>query len=387
MAFATLNGHRCYYRREGSDTRPVLVLSHSLGLDHTMWDPQVPDLLPHVQVVRYDVRGHGASDAPAGDYTIADLARDALALADHLSIERFAFCGVSLGGMIGQWLGRHAPDRLTSLVLANTTARVADPAAMEARRQTVLAGGMPAVVDASMTRFFGPELAAAAPPAMASARRTFLATAPAGYAGCCAALRDMDQRADLAAIRVPTLVVGGDGDDSMPWDAHGARLASAIPDARVVRLPGAHISNLVRPRAFTDALLTHLVERPADVFDAGLAVRRAVLGDAHVDRALAGATDLTRDFQHFITTSVWGSVWTRPGLDRRTRRLLVLVITAALGRWEEFRLHLRTGLDHELEWCDVREALIQTAAYAGVPAANTAFHIASEERDARGAGA
>ena len=216
---------------------------------------------------------------------------------------------------------------------------------------------------------------------MASARRTLLATDPIGYAGCCAAIRDMDQRSLLPRISVPTLVISGDGDVGMPWEAHGAVLRDAIPGAIAVRLPAAHISNLERPRSFTRALLDFLIPAPTDRRAAGLEVRRNVLGADYVDRALASTTDFTRGFQQLVTEVPWGTIWTRPGLDHRTRRLLVLTTTAALGRWEEFRLHLRAGLAHELELCDVEEVLLQIAVYAGVPTANAAFHVAREITD------
>ncbi len=138
----------------------MLVLSHSLGLDHGMWDAQTADLLPHFQVLRYDTRGHGASSVAAGDYSIAELAQDVLALADACGVARFAFCGLSLGGMIGQWLGAHAPDRLTHLVLANTSSRLTDPQPMEARRRAVLEHGMAAVEELVMGRFFSPAVLA-----------------------------------------------------------------------------------------------------------------------------------------------------------------------------------------------------------------------------------
>jgi 3-oxoadipate enol-lactonase/4-carboxymuconolactone decarboxylase len=383
MAFVDVGGLRCYYRLEGVATRPVLVLSHSLGLDHSMWDPQMPDLTARFRVLRYDIRGHGGTDAPAGEYTIEALGRDAVALLDRLGVERAAWCGLSLGGMIGQWLAVHAASRLSHLVLANTSPRIADPPGMEARRQTVLAQGMPAVVETAMARFFGPELVDRNPPAVASARETFLSTNAIGYAGCCAALRDVDQTASLAGVRTPTLVIGGDADAPMPWDGHGAVLSREIPGAKAVRLPAAHISNIGAPRAFTRAVLDFLDPPPADAFEAGLEIRRTVLGRDYVERALSSGTDLTKEFQELITRNVWGAIWTRPGLDHRTRRLLVLAVTAALGRGEEFRLHLAAGLDHGLEWSDVEEVLLQTAVYAGAPAANTGFHIAAEERARR----
>ena len=345
-----------------------------------MWDAQAAELAAHFRVLRYDTRGHGASSTADGDYSIADLGRDLIALTDKLAIRRFAFCGLSLGGMIGQWLAANARDRLTHVVLANTTARLSDPGAIEARRRTVLESGMSAVADTVMARFFSSPVLSANPPIVAATRRTLLSTDPSGYARCCAAIRDMDQRSLLPAIDVPTLVISGDFDVGMPWDDHGALLAAQIPSARAVRLPAAHLSNLERPRSFLRALFDFLLPAPADRRDAGLRVRRSVVGADYVDRAIANTSDFTRAFQQLVTDVPWGTIWTRPGLDARTRRLLVLTTTAALGRWEEFRLHLRTGLTHELEPSDLEEVLLQLAIYAGIPAANAAFHIAEEEQ-------
>src|SRR5258708_13084771 len=141
MPLLTIRNTPCCYRLRGREDRPVLMLCHSLGQDHGMWDAQSADLSAHFRVLRYDIRGHGASGVVPGDYRIEELAADALGLADALGIERFAFCGLSLGGMIGQWLAAHAPDRVTAAVLANTSAR-ADAGTMETRRQTVRPQGM-----------------------------------------------------------------------------------------------------------------------------------------------------------------------------------------------------------------------------------------------------
>jgi 3-oxoadipate enol-lactonase/4-carboxymuconolactone decarboxylase len=381
LPFATIHNARMFYRMHGNTGLPVLILSHSISTDHAMWDLQVENLLPHFQILRYDTRGHGASEATAGEYSIEMLGKDILALADALKISQFAFCGLSLGGAIGQWVAVHAPERVTNLVLANTSPQFVPRTNWETRIAAVLKGGMSAVVDVAMQRFFSPDTFSKQNPHVASIRSVFLGTDPVGYLGCCAALRDMNHGDILRQIKVPTLVISGDRDVATPWSGHGERLAQEIPRAKELHLEAAHLSNIERPHSFTTALLEFLLPQPnanADSLPAGFAVRRAVLGDAHVDRAIANTTEFTREFQELITRYAWGTIWSRPELDRRTRRLLALSITASLGRWEEFALHVRAGLASELELCDLKEVLLQTALYAGAPAANTGFQIAAE---------
>jgi 3-oxoadipate enol-lactonase/4-carboxymuconolactone decarboxylase len=346
-----------------------------------MWEPQIQDLLPYFQVLRYDTRGHGASDAPSGNYTLEQLGRDVLALADGLKISKFSFCGVSMGGAIGQWLAINAPERLNKLVLSNTSAKFGSVELWETRMKAVREGSMKAIVDTSMQRFFSPEMEM--DPQVQSVRSVFLGTDPTGYLGCCAALRDTDLRGQLDKIHVPTLIIGGDNDPSTPWEGNGDILAREISGAAVVRLPTAHLSNLGRPRSFTAALLEFLPAKLPyeDPLPVGMGIRREVLGGQHVTRSMETATEFTRDFQLLITRYAWGTIWARPGLDRRTRRLLALAIMAALGRWEEFRLHFRAAFTHRVEPCDLKETLLQVAIYGGLPAANTAFKIASEEME------
>jgi 3-oxoadipate enol-lactonase/4-carboxymuconolactone decarboxylase len=380
MPFVKVDQEKLYYRIDGGPDRPVLVLGHSLGADHGLWDPQLPALLPHFQIVRIDWRGHGASDATPGDYTIEQLGGDLLAVADAAGAGRFAYCGLSLGGMVGLWLAAKAPDRVTHLVAANTTPKLTDPGIFEARRRTVLGEGMAAVTESALERSFSSSVLKLQPPYVGSIRHSFLGTNPVGYAGCCAAIRDNDQTALLARIRTPTLVIGGSRDVPMPWEAHGQVMVDGIPGAAAKVLNAAHLSNLEQPSSFNAALLEFLLPAAGpDTLSAGFTIRRTMLGDEYVDKAIAGTTDLNREFQELITRYAWGAVWTRPGLPPRIRRLLVLAITASMGRWEEFRLHVKTGLRNELEMCDLKEALLQVAVYSGAPAANTALHIAAEE--------
>jgi 3-oxoadipate enol-lactonase / 4-carboxymuconolactone decarboxylase len=382
MPFITTNQVQIFYRLEGNDGLPVLVLSHSIGADHAMWEPQVQDLLPYFQVLRFDTRGHGASDAPAGDYSVEQLGRDSLELLDALNIRRFAFCGLSLGGAIGQWLALHANDRMTALVLANTSPRFGTPENWNSRIQAVREGGMAAIVDMAMQRCFSPEFFAEPNPWASSIRSVIFGTNPSGYIGCCAALRDFDFGGRLSQIKTPALVIVGEKDVSTPLAGNGEEFVRSIAGSQLVHLPAAHLSNLEAPKSFLAALFSFLKPRARsaeDVLESGFEARRKVLGNEHVDRAIAATSDFTADFQTLITQYAWGTIWTRPGLDRKTRRLLVLATMAALGSWEEFRLHVSAGLLHGLEVCDIKEALLQTAVYAGVPAANTAFHIAKEE--------
>jgi 3-oxoadipate enol-lactonase len=256
--FANSGGARIYFRLEGRDDFPLLVFSHALGTDHGLWDAQAAALTARFQILRFDTRGHGASDAPAGDYTMRQLASDVLAVVDAAGRDRFAYCGLSLGGMVGQWLGAHHAERLTHLILANTSPRVADPPSFETRRRTVLERGMAAVADAALERFFSPATREQRAPVVDTIRHTLLATDPAGYAGCCAAVRDMDHTRILRGIRVPTLVIASDRDQSTPWTGNGEVLAAQIPGSAVRRLPTAHLSNLEDPTGFEAALVEFL---------------------------------------------------------------------------------------------------------------------------------
>jgi 3-oxoadipate enol-lactonase len=251
------DGRRIAIRIDGPMDRPPLLLSNSLGTTFRMWDAQMPHLSEAFRVIRYDSRGHGQSDAPAGDYSIARLGADAIAVLDSLHMETAAFVGLSKGGMVGQWLGAHAPERLTRLVLANTAAWMGPPQAWQARIEMVMRDGMGAITDAVLERWFTPGFREAAPEAVAPVRDMLLATAPQGYAGCCAAIRDMDQRSSLKAISVPTLVIGGLQDPATP--PHMAEeIAAGVSSAQLVMLDAAHLSNIEQPQGFTAALLEFL---------------------------------------------------------------------------------------------------------------------------------
>jgi 3-oxoadipate enol-lactonase len=258
VPFIRANDARLFYRLEGKSDLPVLVLSHSLGCDLGMWDPQMAALLEHFRVLRYDTRGHGASDVPPGDYTIEMLGRDVLELCAGAGVDRFAFCGISMGGAVGQWLATHAPEKLTALVLANTSPRFGTRETWNARIEAVRTGGIAAIADAGMQRFFSQSNLHSAP--AQTIRRVLLGTDPTGYEACCVALRDLDFTEAIGRIKTPTLVIGSDDDPSTPWENNGALLASKIPGAHSTMLAGAHLSNLEQPSSFMTAVIEFLTK-------------------------------------------------------------------------------------------------------------------------------
>jgi 3-oxoadipate enol-lactonase/4-carboxymuconolactone decarboxylase len=388
MPFTTRDGVRLYWRADGHPDRPALLLLNSLGTDHAMWDGVVRALSGRFRLLRMDTRGHGASDAPPGDYTIGDLAADALAVLDAAGVDKAAVAGVSMGGMTAMHMAVTTPGRLTAIAICNSSADI-PVQAWQDRAATVRAKGMAAITGMIMPRWFPPAVLAARPPYVSTAIGVFESLDPQGYAGCCMAIAGLAVRDKLAGITLPTLVVAGSLDEATPPATGAEPIAAAIPGAKLASLPTGHLSPIERPDALA-GLLADLVSgvvgevdemaagRDA-LFDAGIANRRKVLGDAWVDRALAKKGGFAWEFQQFITRFAWSEVWGRPGLDHRTRRIIVLSITIALGRWEEFRLHTRAALEQKgLTEEEVREVLIQSAIYAGVPAANTAFAMTDE---------
>ncbi|MAM39073.1 MAG: 3-oxoadipate enol-lactonase [Sphingobium sp.] len=250
------DGCRIAYRLDGPEAAPVLLLSNSLGTAMEMWAPQMPALARSFRVLRYDSRGHGQSDAPAGAYSMDRLGRDVIELLDALAIPKVRFCGLSKGGMVGQWLGIRAPERLECLVLANTSPFMGPPSSWDGRIAAVHEGGMAGLVDAVLERWFTPSFLATGEEQIAPVRAMLTATDPGGYAGCCAAIRDMDMRPMLGLITTPTLVIGGSQDPATP-PPHSELLASSIASARLVMLPAAHLSNVEQAEAFTGALFDH----------------------------------------------------------------------------------------------------------------------------------
>jgi len=256
MPFVDVGELKTHYALTG-DKEPVLVFSNSLGTDFSMWDPQMAELQRRFRILRYDTRGHGQSSVTPGDYTIEQLGRDVLGLLDSLHLDCVRFCGLSMGGMIGMWLGVHAPNRLHRLVLSNTAARIGTKEMWNARIATARKDGMKPVAAAVIERWFTPGFRASFAERVARAQRMLENSPPEGYAACCAAIRDMDQREAVAQIKAPTLVIYG-GSDPVTPGSDAQFLTDRIRGAVKVELAAAHLSNVEQADAFTEAVSNFL---------------------------------------------------------------------------------------------------------------------------------
>jgi 3-oxoadipate enol-lactonase len=257
MPVASTDSIELNYRIDGDEGLPWLVLSNGLGLDLTMWNPQIPALSHRFRVLRYDTRGHGASSTPAEPFAIEQLGRDVLILLDRLDVARTHFCGFSMGGIIGMWLGIHAPQRLNRLVLAHTAARIGPTSMWHERIDTVNAKGMQAISDAAMRRWFTAGFIASQPAIVNALKASMEHTSAEGYVRCCAAIRDADFQDSIDRISTQTLILGG-AQDVATTPADARFLAQRIAGSFAMEIDSAHLSNVEKPQEFSEALLSFL---------------------------------------------------------------------------------------------------------------------------------
>ncbi|WP_394825382.1 4-carboxymuconolactone decarboxylase [Pendulispora albinea] len=357
---------------EGPPGAPPLLLLHSLGTDLRVWDPQAAVLARSFRVIRPDMRGHGLSEVTRGPYTMDLLARDLLALLDALEIRSAHLGGVSIGGMIAQAVAHMAPERVRSLVLCDTALAVPPPEFWLDRAATVRRQGVASIAESILSRWVTPGFLGS--PEAQGLRAMLLRTPAEGYASAAEALTTADFTGKRHAQRIPALVVVGKEDISTTV-AQAEAVCEALDGDLVVLEGAAHIPTLEKADAVTATLVSFLHEPAADLYEAGLVLRKEVLGEAYVDEALGAITELDRDFQAFLTRTAWGSVWARPGLDRRTRSLLTIALLGALGHHEELETHVRATRNTGATPGDVAEVIQHLAIYAGIPAANAAMRI------------
>jgi 3-oxoadipate enol-lactonase/4-carboxymuconolactone decarboxylase len=386
-----------------------------------MWDRQVPELAKRWRVFRFDLPGHGGAPARASG-SVAELAARLLTTLDELGVHRFGYAGCALGGAIGAELALRHPGRVASLALVAASPRFGTADEFRRRGVVVRSKGLDAIARSAPERWFTPGFVAAQPAITEWAVEMVRTTDPGCYITACEALAVFDIRSELGRLSVPTLVLVG-SEDQVTGPAQARTLVAGIPDARLAMVPGAsHLAPVEQPTAVTDLVVRHfsatwqapeaevtaapalpaavatVVPAPraapvpeilpsaprtdaatrADTHQAGLKVRREVLGDAHVDRELAAADDFSQDFQELLTRHAWGEVWSRPGLDRRTRSCVTLTALVVGGHFDDLAAHTRAALRCGLTPQEIGEVLLQAAVYCGMPAADRAFKLAQQ---------
>lgn len=415
------------YRFDGPEDAPVLILGPSLGTTWHMFDRQVPELVKQWRVLRFDLPGHGGAPAhPAG--SVAELATRLLATLDGLGVQRFGYAGCALGGAVGIELALRHPERLASLALVAASPRFGTPDEFRQRGVIVRTNGLDPIARSAPDRWFTGGFAAAQPAITEWAVQMVRTTDPGCYIAACEALAAFDVRPELGRIGVPTLVLVG-SEDQVTGPAEARTLVAGIRDARLAVVPGAsHLVPVEQPAAVTDLLVRHFstawqqpydtgqtalpaaaapvtpapgpapaappraapiaeiaaaAEPPQPVaapdrYEAGLKIRREVLGDAHVEGVLARADEFSGDFEELVTRYAWGEVWDRPALDRRSRSCVTLTALVAGGHLADLAVHTRAALRNGLTPQEIKEVLLQAAVYCGVPAANSAFRVAQQ---------
>jgi 3-oxoadipate enol-lactonase/4-carboxymuconolactone decarboxylase len=363
------------YNLQGTPNSPVLMFSNSLGADLTMWDELVPYLLPYFRVLQYDTRGHGKSELTDGPYTIEMLGQDIIDLLDDLNIEKVSFCGLSMGGLIGQWLGINHPERLHKLIISNTDSKIGTVEGWNERIKTINKQGMLSIVEGTMEKWFTKGFRKTNPSRVAEMAQVFLENIKTGYTACCAAISAADFSTDIKKITLETLIITGN-EDSVTTVAQAKVMQKEIKTAKLKVFHARHLPSTELPQYYAETLINFIVGE--GTFNRGMHVRRSVLGNAHVDKANGNKNDFNADFQKFISYYAWGEIWTRPGLSKHNRSLITLAMLISLNKEAEFKMHVKAAFNNGVTINEIKEVIMQSGIYCGLPAANDAMHCAEE---------
>lgn len=379
MNYKTLNEHlMAYHNRAG--VGPVVVFINSLGSDQSIWDKVISASGSQAAALTYDLRGQGASEVTEGPYSIDMLADDLIALLDHLTLTQVILCGVSIGGMIAQAVCAKRPDLVRGAVLSNTAAQIGDSERWNTRIADVQSKGMAGIVDSILEAWFSADFQSRNQDEIAGHKRMLLRNDQNGYANTCAALRDADLTEKTRMIAVPCICISGGQDQSVPASLV-QNLADLIAGSRVEHIADAGHLPCLDSATQVAGVVQALIDETGPQLDreaAGMAVRRSVLGDAHVDRAEANKTDFDQAFQSLITEGAWGTVWASDAISRRERSMITLALLAALGNFDEIPMHIRATSRTGASEADVQQAFQHVAIYAGVPRANQALKLAKQ---------
>ncbi|SHG17023.1 4-carboxymuconolactone decarboxylase /3-oxoadipate enol-lactonase [Flavobacterium segetis] len=363
------------YKLSGTPNSPVLVFSNSLGTDMSMWEEVIPYLLPYFQILQYDTRGLGKSQITTEPYTIQLLGQDVIDLLDTLNIEKAHFCGLSMGGLIGQWLAIHHSERFPKIILSNTAAKIGNAEGWNSRIETIQKSGLEFIAAATMERWFTANFIAKNEKRVDETHQMFIAIDVLGYSNCCEAIRDADFTEDLHKIKSKILVIAGN-EDAVTTIEDAEFLINKIPESAISILSARHLSSTELPEKFATVLIEFIVGE--STFEKGMHVRRTVLGNAHVDKASQNVNEFNGEFQEFISNYAWGEIWTRPGISKHNRSLITIAMLVALNRKAELQMHIKAAFNNGVSKAEIKEVLMQSAIYCGLPAANDAIHTAED---------
>ena len=369
-----LNDQLIAFQHRPGLTRTI-VFANSLGSDQTIWNEVIEKLPGGYGIVTFDLRGHGQSSVSKDSFCIDDLANDAIALIENLELQQVIFCGVSVGGMIGQVVASRRPDLVSGAIFCNTSHKIGDKTKWNERIAAVQAGGVEAISEAAMSIWFGENFRRVNPNKVLAHENMLCRTSTGGYIQVCEAIRDAELKNLCGNINLPVLCVGGDEDKSVtPHEVE--KLAEIIPNSTSQILNGVgHLPPLDAPEKL--ALLIQEFEQSIGYeSNVGMSTRRSVLGNHHVDKAESSKSDFDAAFQSLITKSAWETVWSSPMISARERSMLTLALLAANGNFEEIPMHIRATVNTGATEQDIAEVFQHVAIYSGVPKANHALKLA-----------
>lgn len=379
MNFININSTTLHYDYLDNKRETTFLFINSLGTDFRIWDGVVNDLKHYGNILRFDKQGHGLSSLSTKTKLISHYAQDVLGLMDALHIEKAIVIGLSIGGVIGQYLAIHHPNRLEKLILSNTAPKIGTDEGWNARINQVKINGIASITEGVMKVWFSDDFHQNRPNELQGYKTMLANTNTEGYIRACEAIKGNDLRAEIGSISTPTLCFAGSVDGSTPPDLVKS-MADAIPNATYILVGGVgHIPCVEVPHT----IFKHIIEfafysDAKTLHERGMITRRAVLGNAHVDRAEANKSDFDKDFQEYITNSAWGAIWSRPTLTRRERSMITIAVLATLGHHEEVEMHLRATKNTGATIEDIKEVLLHIGIYAGVPVSNIAYKLAKK---------
>ncbi len=379
MTFININNKTLHYEYLNSNRDTTFLFINSLGTDFRIWDGVVKELKNYGNIVRFDKQGHGLSSVSPKPYSIADYAVDVLGLMDALGIEKVVLIGLSIGGVIGQYLGVHHKNRLEKLILSNTAPKIGTDEGWNSRIEKIKSEGITSITEGVMKVWFSENFHQNHPNELNGYKMMLSNANTEGYIQACEAIKKNDLRAEIGSITTPTLCFAGSVDGSTPPDLVKS-MADAIPNAEYALIDNVgHIPCVEAPHEIFKYIVEFtFYQDTKTLYERGMITRRAVLGNAHVDRAEANKTDFDTDFQEYITNSAWGAVWSRPTLTRRERSMITIAVLATLGHHEEVEMHLRATKNTGATIEDIKEVLLHIGIYAGVPVSNLAYKLAKK---------